>query len=67
MQHLTQSELAERWRLSPRTLERWRQTGFGPRFIKLGSRCLYPLEEIERFERASLHQRSPRGSLEVFS
>ena len=33
--HLSQTELANRWRMSPRTLERWRFTGEGPQFIKL--------------------------------
>ena len=28
--HLMQAELAERWRVSPRTLERWRCAGTGP-------------------------------------
>jgi len=30
--HLEQKELAERWRMSPRTLEQWRWQGRGPRF-----------------------------------
>jgi hypothetical protein len=52
--HLTQLELAERWRLSGRTLEKWRQTRRGPRFLRVGGRVLYPIEEVERFEAASL-------------
>ena len=30
IRHLTQRELAERWRLSEATLERWRGEGLGP-------------------------------------
>jgi hypothetical protein len=30
--HLNQVELAARWKISPRTLERWRWTGEGPAF-----------------------------------
>jgi hypothetical protein len=52
--HLTQFELAERWRLSGRTLEKWRQTRRGPRYLRVGGRVLYPVEEVERFEAANL-------------
>jgi hypothetical protein len=52
--HLTQLELAERWRLSGRTLEKWRQTRRGPRYLRVGGRVLYPVEEVERFEAAQL-------------
>ncbi len=37
----TESEAAVRVRLSKRTLERHRQTGTGPAFIKIGGRVLY--------------------------
>jgi hypothetical protein len=50
--HLTQSEVARRWCLSPRTLERWRWLGQGPAFLKLGGRVAYRLEDIEAFEAA---------------
>jgi hypothetical protein len=52
--HLTQHELARRWGLSPRTLERWRWTSQGPRFVKLIGRVVYPIEEVEAFEAARL-------------
>ncbi|NOG71275.1 AlpA family transcriptional regulator [Roseicella sp. DB1501] len=55
--HLTQSELAERWRLSTRTLEKWRQGRRGPRHLKLGGRVVYPLEEVEHFEATHLQGR----------
>ncbi len=48
--HLSQPELATRWRVSPRTLERWRWMGEGPRYIKLGGRVIYRLSDIEAFE-----------------
>ena len=56
---LTQTDLANRWRLSPRTLERWRFTGEGPRFIKLGGRVIYRLEDIEAFEARQIRQVTP--------
>lgn len=48
--HLLQEELARRWKLSPRTLERWRWLREGPPYLKLHGRILYRLEDIERFE-----------------
>jgi hypothetical protein len=50
--HLLEQELAQRWRVSVRTLQRWRHAGSGPRFLRLGRRVTYPLVEIERFEAA---------------
>jgi hypothetical protein len=48
--HFHQVELARRWKLSPRTLERWRWLGLGPRHIKIGGRVVYRLEDIEAYE-----------------
>jgi hypothetical protein len=58
--HLTQAELARRWRISPRTLERWRWLDQGPAFLKLGSRIAYRLADIEAFEADQARQ--PAGS-----
>ena len=38
---LTQKELARRWTISHRTLERWRWAGEGPAYMKLGGRVVY--------------------------
>lgn len=48
--HLNQRDLARRWSLSPRTLERWRWTGDGPAFLKVGGRVAYRLQDIEAWE-----------------
>ena len=48
--HFHQVELARRWKLSPRTLERWRWLGQGPRHLKIGGRVVYRLDDIEAFE-----------------
>jgi hypothetical protein len=48
--HLTQLDLARRWRLSPRTLERWRWLGQGPAYLKLGNAIAYRLDDVEAFE-----------------
>lgn len=51
---LTQRDLAERWHLSPRTLERWRWLKRGPRYLAIGGHVRYRLEDIEAFEAAQL-------------
>jgi predicted site-specific integrase-resolvase len=48
--HLTPRQLAERWHLSEKTLERWRHEGSGPAFLKVGARVLYPVQHIEAIE-----------------
>jgi predicted site-specific integrase-resolvase len=58
--HLNQRELAERWNISQRKLERWRWVGDGPQFLKLGGRVVYRVEDVERFESEQL--RSHTGS-----
>ena len=50
MRHLNQVDLARRWGMSHRTLERWRCRGEGPLFLKIGGRCVYRLEDVEAFE-----------------
>ena len=50
LKHLSQKELARRWNISHRTLERWRWAGEGPQFMKLGGR----MEDITAFEQAQL-------------
>jgi hypothetical protein len=58
--HLNQIELSRRWSISPRTLERWRWLGQPPRFLKIGGRVVYRIEDIEAFEAKQLRQRTPR-------
>ena len=52
--HLTTTETAQRLRISVGTLANLRVKGSGPRFIHFGRRVLYPLAELERFERDML-------------
>jgi hypothetical protein len=52
IRHFNQVQLARRWSLSPRTLERWRWLKQGPDYIKIGGRVLYALEDVEAFEKA---------------
>lgn len=59
IKHLHQVDLARRWNISPRTLERWRWLGRGPAYLKVGGRVLYRLEEVEAYEAASLKTTTP--------
>lgn len=53
---LNENELAQRWGISPKTLQRWRSEGRGPRYLKLSKRVSYPLESVIDFERCALHE-----------
>jgi hypothetical protein len=51
---LTTLELAERWRVSPRTIEDWRRRQRPPHPVRIGRRVLYRLTDVEALERAEL-------------
>ncbi len=51
---MTQTELAERWRISEATLERWRTESAGPLFLKLGNQVRYRVQDVEAFEEVAL-------------
>ena len=48
--HLTQWDLARRWKMSHRTLERWRHRGTGVPYLKIGGRVAYCLADVEAYE-----------------
>lgn len=48
---ITQQELAERWNISPSTLQKWRVQGKGPAYYKLGRLVRYGIAEILDYER----------------
>ena len=52
---LNENELAQRWGVSPKTLQRWRSEGRGPRYLKLSKRVGYPVDAVIEFERQALH------------
>jgi len=55
VRHFNQVDLARRWNVSPRTLERWRWLKQGPQYLRVGGRVLYRLEDIEAFEAEGIH------------
>ncbi len=62
VRHLNQVELAARWTISHRTLERWRWTGEGPAFIKIGGRVVYRVEDVEAYEATHLRRSTAESS-----
>lgn len=51
---ISQNELAQRWKISETTLERWRAQRIGPSFLKLGGQVRYRLMDITAFEDQTL-------------
>lgn len=49
---LTEAMLAARWHCSRSRLQHWRLDAKGPRFVKIGGRVLYALEDVRAFEDA---------------
>lgn len=52
-QFLSPKQLSERYgeeSPSERTLMRWRSEGIGPKFIKLGLKVVYPLDQLLEWE-----------------
>ncbi len=50
VRHLTETDLARRWRMSVRTLQAWRWRKVGPPYLKAMGKVLYRLSDIETFE-----------------
>ena len=48
----TETELAHRWNVSIKTLQRWRSEERGPPYIKLSKAIRYPVDEIVTYEQA---------------
>jgi len=54
--NFAEREAAEYLNVSVHLLRRWRVYGGGPKYLKMGSRCLYPLRELEAFQEACLRK-----------
>lgn len=48
---LTERELADYWGMKLNTLRKWRSSGIGPAYLKIGSHVVYTKEDIEKYER----------------
>lgn len=54
--YLTTEEVAARFRQTTAAIKQWRYRGIGPQSVKYGRTVLYPLPEVERFEREQLEK-----------
>jgi len=54
----TPEQAATRWSgaITVATLANWRADGKGPAYVKIGSRVVYPLEDLLAFERRGLNE-----------
>lgn len=59
---LNQREAATLLGLSPRTLERYRCTGFGPAYRKLGRRVLYAPTDINAWTASRVRTSTSEGA-----
>lgn len=58
------TETAAKWLcLSPRTLERYRLTGEGPKFVKFGRRVAYRLIDLEEYVKAHIFDSTSEHSV----
>lgn len=64
IRHLNQIQLARRWNLSERTLERWRWKRVGPAFMRLGGRIAYAIADVEQFEAEQRRTPARQGGAE---
>jgi hypothetical protein len=56
-EYVTEQGLHERYLIPPRTAQRWRSTGDGPRWIRLGRRrVLYRISDVEEWLRAHTYR-----------
>lgn len=56
VRYLTNDQAAQLLSLSPRTLEKFRVIGGGPRFRKFGRRVVYALHDLESWADARTHE-----------
>jgi hypothetical protein len=66
---MTLEEVVERYRgqISVGTFRNWRSMRVGPSFIKIGKAVLYPLEELNSWDRRNLVTGRPSRSLPILN
>ena len=63
--YLTNDEAASFLKLSPRTLEKQRVLGTGPRFRKFGRRVVYDIADLVSWSNARIYDRTAPSSSTV--
>ena len=64
---LSQQELAQRWGRSPSAIGLASALGVGPKYIKLDGSLRYPMDEVQRYERACLFVEPAEVALQTLS
>lgn len=62
---LSETQLAARWGMSPKTLQRWRTTKQGPEYLKLGKKVQYSMAAIEQYENQARTNVAFEGANEI--
>lgn len=57
----SETDIAARLMVAPRTMAEWRRRGFGPRWIKLGKHVRYSRDDVDRW----IGERTRSGSPEA--
>lgn len=60
---LTPDQAAQFLKLSPKTLEKYRREGGGPRFRKHGSRVLYAISDLEAWSEKRAYDSTTQAGL----
>lgn len=55
-QRFTEKELAKYWGVTKSTLQKWRTSGTGPIYIKIGGRVIYPKAYVLEYEKNRIFQ-----------
>jgi hypothetical protein len=51
---ISEQDVADRWKKSVRTLQRWRRDGYGPAYLRIGGTIHYRMCDVLAFEAANL-------------
>jgi hypothetical protein len=54
--YLSDAELCEQLDIIDRTARRWRQTGEGPPYVKIGVSVFYPVEDFHKWLKKRIQQ-----------
>ncbi len=64
---LTGRQLAMRWGRSETAISLSAAVGVGPRYVKLDGTVRYPVEEVQRFERACMYFDRAKGDIQTLA
>jgi predicted DNA-binding transcriptional regulator AlpA len=62
---LSQTELAERWNITPRTLQLWYAKGKGPKRVNIGKKG-YRLSDVLKYEEEQAQEPGTKAPTRVF-